>query len=75
MLQTKKQSIRESFIQTTVGIIISFFIQLIVYPILNISVTFAQNIFISLIFFIVSVFRNYIIRRIFNNKQTKNENS
>jgi len=71
MLQTKKQSITESFIQTTVGIIISFFIQLIVYPILNISVTFAQNIFISLIFFTASIFRNYIIRRIFNNKQTK----
>jgi hypothetical protein len=75
MLQSKKQSILESFIQTTIGIILSFFIQLIIYPILNIIVTFTQNIIISIIFFIVSIFRNYVIRRIFNNKQRNNENS
>jgi len=75
MLQTKKQSILESLLQTTIGIILSFFIQILIYSILNIPVTFTQNIIIALIFFIVSILKNYVIRRIFNNKQRNNENS
>ena len=74
MLQSKKQSIIESITQTTTGIILSFFIQLLIYPILNIYVTFTQNLIITFVFFIASTIRGYVIRRIFNKKQT-NENS
>lgn len=74
MLQSKKQSIIESITQTTTGIILSFFIQLLIYPILNIYVTFTQNLIITFVFFISSTIRGYVIRRIFNKKQT-NENS
>jgi len=71
MLQSKKQSIIESITQTTTGIILSFFIQLLIYPILNIYVTFTQNLIITFVFFIASTIRGYVIRRIFNKKQTK----
>ena len=69
MTQTKKQSIIESITQTLAGLIVSLCIQLIIYPLLNIEVTFSQNLIITFVFFISSIVRGYIIRRIFNNKK------
>ena len=68
MKQTKKQSIIESITQTIIGLITSFIIQIIIYPILNIPVTFSQNLIITFVFFVASIIRGYIVRRIFNNK-------
>ena len=68
MKQTKKQSIVESITQTVIGLITSFLIQLVIYPILNIPVTFSQNLIITFVFFLASIFRGYLIRRFFNNK-------
>jgi len=67
--QSKKYSVFESITNVVFGLIISFLIQLWVYPFLNITVTLNQNIFITIIFFIASFFRGYVIRRIFNNLQ------
>lgn len=66
-MQNKKTSFIESIIQTFTGLIISFIIQIIIYPYLDIKVSINQNIFITLIFTIASIIRGYIIRRIFNN--------
>ena len=68
MTQTKKQSIIESITQTLIGLIVSLCIQLVIYPLLNIEVTFSQNLIITFVFFIASIIRGYIIRRFFNNK-------
>jgi uncharacterized protein YacL len=68
MKQSKKNSIIESIFQTLIGLITSILIQLILYPLLNIPVSFNQNLIITLVFFIVSILRGYIVRRIFNNK-------
>jgi hypothetical protein len=68
MKQTKKQSIIESITQTVIGLLTSFLIQLIIYPILNIPVTFSQNLIITFVFFLASILRGYVIRRFFNNK-------
>jgi hypothetical protein len=68
MKQTKKQSIIESITQTVIGLVTSFLIQLIIYPILNIPVTFSQNLIITFVFFLASILRGYLIRRFFNNK-------
>lgn len=68
MTQTKKQSIIESITQTLIGLIVSLCIQLVIYPLLNIEVTFSQNLIITFVFFISSIIRGYIIRRFFNNK-------
>jgi len=68
MKQTKRQSIIESITQTVIGLVTSFLIQLIIYPILNIPVTFSQNLIITFVFFLASILRGYLIRRFFNNK-------
>ena len=65
-MQTKKQSIIESITNTVIGLITSFLIQLILYPLLDIPVTVSQNIIITLVFFSVSIIRGYVIRRFFN---------
>lgn len=64
-MQSKKLSIIEAVTNTIVGLITSFCIQLLIYPFLNIEVSINQNIFITCVFFIVSILRGYIIRRIF----------
>jgi hypothetical protein len=65
-MQSKKQSLIESVTQTVVGLVVSFGIQLVIYPILNIPVTLSQNVIITAVFFVASIGRGYIIRRIFN---------
>ena len=66
MKQTKKQSIIESVTNTVVGLLTSFLIQLVIYPILEIPVSIGQNVIITLVFFIASILRGYVIRRFFN---------
>lgn len=64
--QTKKQSIVESIVNTFVGTITSFISAIIIYWLMNIPITLYENIVLTIIFTIVSIGRNYIVRRIFN---------
>jgi hypothetical protein len=64
--QSKKQSILETVTNVIAGLLISFVIQLIIYPILNIPVSINQNLIITFVFFVASFIRGYVIRRIFN---------
>lgn len=66
MKQSKKLSAIESITNVFVGLITSFLIQLVLYPMLNIPVTVSQNIIITLVFFVASFIRGYLIRRLFN---------
>lgn len=65
-MQTKKKSLIEAVSNTIIGLGISFLIQLIIYPVLNIPVSIGQNIIITAVFFIVSIIRSYLVRRLFN---------
>jgi hypothetical protein len=65
-MQDKKNSFKESFINTFIGLITSFALQIIMYPSLGIEVTLNQNFIITSVFFSISVLRGYLIRRIFN---------
>jgi len=65
-MQTKILSLTESITNTISGLIISFCIQLIIYPVMGIPVKIHQNIIITLVFTGASIARSYIIRRIFN---------
>ena len=69
-MQSKKQSAFESLTNIVIGLFTSFIIQLILYPMLNIPVTLNQNqnIIITIVFFITSFIRGYLIRRYFNKK-------
>jgi hypothetical protein len=68
MKQSKKHSVIESIVQTLIGLITSILIQIIIYPLMGIPVTFSQNLIITTVFFIVSIIRGYVVRRIFNKK-------
>jgi hypothetical protein len=65
-MQTKKKSLIEAVSNTIIGLGTSFCIQLIIYPVLNIPVSIGQNIIITAVFFIVSIIRSYLVRRLFN---------
>ena len=65
MKQTKQKSFIESVIQTIIGLVTSILIQIILYPMMGIPVTFSQNLIITLVFFTVSIVRGYFVRRIF----------
>lgn len=67
-MQTKKHSIIESITQTIIGLGTSILIQVILYPIMGIPVTFSQNLIITTVFFIVSIIRGYFVRRYFSKK-------
>ena len=66
--QTKKQSVIESSIQTVIGLGTSILIQVILYPLMGIPVTFSQNLIITAVFFFVSIIRGYLVRRYFSKK-------
>lgn len=65
-MQSNKKSIIESFTNTSTGLVIAFLVQYLMYPILGIEVTTQQNLLLTLVFFVVSVIRGYIVRRLFN---------
>lgn len=69
-MQTIKNSIFESVANVVAGLITSFLIQIFIYKWLNITVTTTQNVKITIVFFIFSFVRGYIIRRIFNKIKT-----
>lgn len=64
--QTKKHSIFESVINTVIGLVSSYLVQLIVFPLYGIKISHSTNIQITLIFFIISFTRSYVVRRAFN---------
>lgn len=65
-MQNKKHSIVESITQTIIGLGTSITIQVILYPIMDIPVSFEQNLIITAVFFVVSIIRGYVVRRVFN---------
>ena len=67
-MQTKKQSLIESFTNVAIGYIISLLSLFIIFPILGIESSPSKNFIITFYFTIISIFRSYIIRRYFNKK-------
>ena len=65
-MQSKTKSIIEAVSNTVIGLLTAFIIQIIIYPLLNIEVSINQNIIITFVFFIVSIIRSYLVRRLFN---------
>lgn len=66
MTQSKKHSLLESATNVIAGLIISFAIQLVIYPLMGIPVSLKQNVVLTAVFFVASFIRGYVIRRIFN---------
>lgn len=66
MTQTRTHSAIESIANTAIGYGISLLTQLAVFPLFGIHVSLVQNMWIGVIFTIVSLARSYILRRVFN---------
>jgi len=66
MTQSKNKSFIESIVQTIIGLGTSILIQVILYPLLEITVSIGQNLIITFVFLAVSIIRGYLVRRLFN---------
>ena len=67
-MQSKLDSLIEASINTFLGFVIAFISQLVFFPIVGIEVTLGQNFILTVLFTLVSIIRNYVIRRYFNKK-------
>jgi len=65
-LKQTKQSFIEANINTLAGFIISYITLLILNSVYGMQLSMVQSLEVTLIFTVVSVFRNYIVRRMFN---------
>lgn len=61
--QTRRQAIIESWINILVGFILNFGINLLILPMLGITLALGDNFFIGCIYTAVSVVRSFMIRR------------
>lgn len=68
MKQSKLESFVEAKVNMLVGMLVSYILGLIVYPIFGFNVTHTQNLTIMVIFTLASLIRTYAIRRIFNRR-------
>ena len=74
-MQSKLQSLWESFVNILIGYVVALISQLLVFPLFNINVPFTDNLLIGLYFTIISLVRSYIIRRYFNKKVSNSNNN
>lgn len=70
-MQTKKQSLIESFTNILIWYTVSVIAQYYVYPFFWINIWMKKNLIIWFIFTVISLARNYIIRRYYNKKHNK----
>lgn len=66
VMQSKTQSLIETFVNILIGYIVAIAAQVIVFPWFGIEADFDTNIKIGVIFTLVSVVRTYVVRRFFN---------
>lgn len=73
-MQTKKQSLKESLVNTFIGMGISYLTLIGVNALYGLELSLFDSFEITLIFTVVSIGRNYVIRRFFNKKVTLSNN-
>jgi len=65
-MQSKRSSAVEALVGTTIGFFTSLGLGMIVYPMFGHRFSFSENLWIVVIFTVVSVLRSYLVRRLFN---------
>lgn len=65
MTQSHAMSVVEATVNVAVGWIVALAAQLLVFPVVGLQATMAQNLTISGAFTVVSVIRSYVLRRVF----------
>lgn len=70
-MQTKKGSFIEAIVNTFVALLITILVSPLIYWICGVNMSYAQMSMATVLFTIVSVARNYVIRRFFNKTKIK----
>ena len=65
-MQTKLQSMIESWVNILVGYVLALLAQIIIFPLYGMEVNLSGNLQIGTIFTVLSMIRSYSLRRIFN---------
>lgn len=68
MNQTRLGSFIEAVINVAIGFGINFGANLLILPLIGFQITVGQNLFIGVLYTLISVARSYIVRRWFNAK-------
>jgi hypothetical protein len=63
--QTRMGSFIESLINIAIGYVINFTANMLILPLIGFHITVTQNLFIGLLYTLVSVARSYVVRRWF----------
>ena len=66
MNQTKLGSLIEACINVLIGFTINFIANMLILPLIGFHITASQNLFIGVLYTIISVARSYVVRRWFN---------
>lgn len=66
MRQTKLGSFYEALINVAIGFGINFIANLFILPLFGFDITLTDNLYIGLLYTVVSVARSYVVRRWFN---------
>jgi hypothetical protein len=66
MTQSRTMSAFEAIANIVVGYFVALFAQLLIFPLFGLSVYFADNVVIGMLFSVVSLARSYLLRRLFN---------
>jgi len=67
-MQTKKQSFLESLANVTIGFFVTMISLHIIFPILGIENHSGKNVVLTIYLTVLSILRNYFLRRHFNRK-------
>lgn len=66
MTQSRKMSLLETIISTAIGYLVAVVTQICVFPLFGINIPLQDNMAIGAIFTVVSIVREYVVRRVFN---------
>lgn len=67
-MQTRLSSFIEALINVAIGFAINFAANMLILPLIGFHITAGQNLFIGLLYTIISVARSYAVRRWFNSR-------
>ncbi len=69
-MQTKKQSFLESLANVSLGFVITMLSLHLIFPFLGLENHTGKNVVITIYLTVLSILRNYVIRRFFNSKHS-----
>lgn len=68
MSQTKLSSFIEALMNVAIGFTINYIANLLIFPLFDMHISLIDNLWMGMIYTIISIIRSYVIRRWFNAK-------